>query len=418
MRPRWSAADSAPREHAPTRTERAAPSNPRERARLRGVFGGGAWRLLRVAGIDIGIDHSWPVIFFLVTYSLNLRFGGEHGAWPVALSWTAAVAASLVFFTSIVLHELGHSLTAIRLGVRVRSITLFIFGGVAQLDSDPKRPRDEVAIAVAGPIVSLALGAGFLGIAYGLPHTSRSGEALAAVCGWLGQINLMLAAFNAVPGLPLDGGRVLRGIVWAITGSLDRATRVAANSGAVFAYALMGVGALAVLAGSLVGGFWLILIAWFLRTASRAAVGQLVLERVLERVSSRQLMEPVERFCVSGSESVADAAEHRVMPLGARTLYVVDAAGQLRGLATLRELARPTRERRAVERVENVMVPLEQLVTVAPEDTGWVALRRMLDRNVNQLPVIERDRLLGVVTRQRLLSLVQSALVLGEDASR
>ncbi len=379
-----------------------------ERAPLRGVFGGPAWSLGRVAGIEIAIDRSWILIFLLITFSLASRFALEQQAWSVPQRWSAALIASVLFFASIVLHELGHSLTALRLGVPVRSITLFLFGGVAALDSEPKRARDEIQIAVAGPLVSGALGFGFLALAAWIPF-----ELARAVGSWLGTINLILAAFNVLPGFPLDGGRVLRGIVWAASGSFEKATRVAAASGAFLAYGLMALGALAALAGGQVlGGLWLVFIGWFLLNAARISVAQATLEDILGRVRCGDVMEAIGDRRLAGRESVEDVVHTSVLKRGVRTLYVADPSDRLLGLVTLAELAGTPPERRGLTSIEQVMRPVQTLATVSPDETTWEAFRRMAERNVNQLPVLEGGRLVGSVTRERLLHLVQAGVAL------
>jgi Zn-dependent protease/CBS domain-containing protein len=388
-----------------------------QRPRSRGIFGGSVWSLGRVRGIELAIDHSWLLIFMLITFSLVGQFGTHHPEWSAVISWGAALVTSPLFFASIVLHELGHSLTAQRLGVRVRSITLFVFGGMARLDSEPKRPRDEVAIAVAGPLVSAGLALAFSAAAVPLQNAGGWGEVGGAVLAWLGRINWILAAFNVVPGFPLDGGRVLRGVVWGITGSFSRATRIAAASGSMFAYALMALGAMAALfAGQIVGGLWLVFIGWFLLSAARAAVGQMVIENVLGRVLAYEAMDPVDQACVTGSESVADLVSDVVLHRGMRTFYVVEPSGRLRGMLTLAELARTPPEARPRTRVEEIMVPTDQLAVLRPDESGWTAFQRMADRNVNQLPVVEDGRLVGALTRARLLALVQAGMALQPQA--
>lgn len=381
----------------------------------RGVFGGGAWPIGRVAGIPLALDHTWVVIFLLVTVSLGTRLRIGHETWSVLAVWSTAVATSVLFFASILLHELGHSLVGQRLGVRVRSITLFVFGGVAQLESEPRRPRDEILIALAGPLVSVAVGGIFVAFAAGLRSAGGTWEPAAEGLAWLGRINLVLAVFNLVPGFPLDGGRVLRGIVWGVTGSFERATEVAAASGSLFAYSLTGFGILtALVAGQLLGGLWLAFIGWFLLSAARATVGQVVLERILGGVQVRDAMEPAGRACVSGAETVGRLVAEVVLRRGVRTFYVVDPEGGLRGLVTLRELATVPSDAREGKRLEEIMIPVGRLEVLAPGDTGWTAFRRMAERNVNQLPVLEGGRLVGTLTRERLVALVQSQLALAE----
>jgi len=388
------------------------------RRERRGVFGGTAWSIGRVAGIELAIDHSWVLICLLITVSLGGHFASEYPDWGTASAWVAALAASVLFFASILLHELGHSLTGQRLGLRVQSITLFVFGGLAQMASQPRRPRDEVLVAAAGPMVSLVLGAGFLACASALPGASGTGAIAAAVMAWLGRINLILAAFNVVPGFPLDGGRVLRGILWSVTGSFERATGIAASCGSLFAYLLMSWGALtALFGGQIVSGLWLVFIGWFLLSAARATAGQVAIERILQRVSASDLMESVSGACLTGSESASAVTSEAVLRHGLRTFYVVDRARRLRGLLTLGELARIPVDERAETRIEEVMIPTARLATIGPKESGWIAFQRMAEQNVNQLPVVQEGILLGDLTRERLLALVQAGLALGGEGS-
>ncbi len=372
------------------------------------------WPLGRVAGIELTIDYSWLLIFALVTFSLAQQFAlgaaDEMGGRP----WLAAGAVSLVFFASILLHELGHSLTAQRFGIRVRSITLFLFGGVAELASEARRPREEIVVALAGPLVSVLLGVIFLNLSALL---GEQGGLLARGLEWLGRINLLLAAFNVVPGFPLDGGRVLRGVLWALWGDFTRATRVAGACGAAFAWLLMGVGALAaVLGGELVGGLWFVLIGWFLLSAARASVGQEALQRALEKVCVRDTLVPVAGSLLDGSEPVGEVLETRVLRQGRRTFFVVDSAGALRGLVTLKELARVSPAAREGTRVADVMVPADRLAVVSPSESGGSALERMVALSVNQLPVVSEGRLIGAVTREALLDVVRAHLVVRDGA--
>ncbi len=368
------------------------------------------WRLGRVAGIELLVDYSWLLIFALVTFSLAQQFAAAEGVLGID-AWFAAALVSLVFFASILLHELGHSLTAQRLGIRVRSITLFLFGGVAELSSEAKRPREEIIVALAGPLVSVLLGLLFLGLAAGVGEAGLTGRGL----GWLGRINLLLAAFNVVPGFPLDGGRVLRGVLWSISGDFTRATRVAGACGAAFAWFLMGVGALgAVLGGQLVGGIWLVLIGWFLLSAARATVGQEALQRALARVSVRDTLVPVSGALLSGNESVAEVLDTMVLRQGRRTFFVVDPEGRLRGLVTLRELAQTPPAARDTTLAAQVMLGAEQLAVASPSDSGEAALSRMVELGVNQLPVISDGRLVGAVTREALLGVVRAHLLVAD----
>jgi Zn-dependent protease len=316
------------------------------------------------------------------------------------------------FFASIVLHELGHSLVAQALGIRVRSITLFLFGGVAQLESEPRKPAHEVVIALAGPAVSFALAAAFTALASLANEASLASGGLA----WLGRVNLALAIFNLAPGFPLDGGRVLRGVVWAATGSFALATRIAAGSGAVIAALLMFAGVASFFATrDLVGGLWLVFLGWFLLSASRSAVGAMHVERILGAVRVRDVLEPVRHALVSDDAIVAEVVAAQILRAGLRTLWVVDPRDdRLLGVATLRELASVPAEQRATTRVAAVMTPAARVTSVSPEDTALVGMQRLGAASVNQLPVLENGRLIGALTRERLLGLLQAGLWLGD----
>jgi Zn-dependent protease len=385
-----------------------------KRSNRKGVLGGQSWSVGRVAGIEIAIDRSWLLIFGLITFSLARRFAGDQAEWGVFERWGTALVTSLLFFTSIVLHELGHSLVALRCGVDVKRITLFLFGGMAELDSEPRRPRDEIAIAVAGPLTSVAIGLCFGALAGVLHNLSLGlGPLVAEACSWLSTINVVLAVFNCLPGFPLDGGRVLRGIVWWATGDFQRATALATRAGSAVAYGLMGLGLFsAMMTGSWLGGLWLVFIGWFLLSAGRATLVQSTFESVLSQLTVGRICEPVVPGQISGMESVDKLAREGVLGLGLRHFYVVDSAGALRGLVALAELAAVPEAERISTRADEIMRPIVDLATVAPDDSAWTALRRMAETGVGQLPVIERGRLRGTIRREHLLDLVRGALAL------
>ena len=384
-------------------------------ARSRGVLGGSSWRIGRVSGIDIAIDQSWLLIFLLISMSVSAQLAASHADSAVAVRWGTAVVVAVAFFASIVLHELGHSLVAQALGTRVRSITLFLFGGVAQLESEPRKPAHEVGIALAGPAVSVSLAGVFSVLAGLVGEPTLAGTGLA----WLARVNLALGLFNLAPGFPLDGGRVLRGVLWAATGSFARATRIASASGAGIAVLLMLAGAAVVFgARDWVGGLWLVFLGWFLLSASRNAVGAMEVERILGAVSVRDVLEPVRHAIVSADASVAELVSTHVLRSGLRTLWVVDPTNErLLGIATLRELASVPAENRAGTRVESVMLPVARATSVSAGDTALVGMQRLAAAGVNQLPVLDDGRLVGALTRERLLGLLQAGLWLGDARS-
>jgi Zn-dependent protease len=232
----------------------------------------------RILGIPIGLDYSWFLVFALVTWSLaGSYFPEQYPGWSTGLYWTIGLATSLLFFASVLLHEFGHSVIALRNGIPVRSITLFIFGGVAQIGREPGSPGVEFRVAIAGPIVSLAL-AGLFGA---LGWFGASLAPLAALATYLAYINGSLALFNLIPGFPLDGGRVFRAIVWQVTHSFRRATEIAGGAGHLFAWLFIFWGVWQMFGGNFVGGLWIAFIGWFLENAATASVQQMTLERLL-----------------------------------------------------------------------------------------------------------------------------------------
>jgi len=221
----------------------------------------------RIGGIPIRLDYSWFAIFALVTWTLAAGyFPAEFGDWPRAEYWLVGAATAVLFFASVLAHELGHSLVAIGYRVPVRAITLFVFGGMAQIDAEPPRPAAEFWIAIAGPVVSFALAALFAAV---LPVVAAS-EPLTALAKYLAYTNAILGLFNLIPGFPLDGGRVFRALVWGVTGDLRRATRIAATLGRVVAVALIALGVLRVAGGNAFGGLWIAFLGWFLLSAASA----------------------------------------------------------------------------------------------------------------------------------------------------
>lgn len=398
--------------------------NPRAGARparpaMRGPFGGRAFFLFRAFGIDVGIDPSWIVIFTLVTVSFAAQFGRLYPDWPKSAAWTASAASSLLFFVSLLLHEFGHSLTSIRLGLPIHSITLFIFGGVARLTREPDRPRDEFLIAAAGPLVSILLSIGFLElwalialIARGRPEgVPLLVEVIGAMAQRLGLLNFVLVVFNCIPGFPLDGGRILRSIVWAATGSFAKATRWAAAGGKGFACILIGLGLLQALAwGQWLPGLWLVFIGWFLLGAARSSVMQLVFRESLNEVRVDEVFER-ELTRLPGSMSVARAIGETMLRRGVRTIFVESADGGV-GLVTMREVKGVAEIDRETTPLQAIATPLQRLRTVAPDATLWEAMQEMDGAQVSQLPVVQGGALMGILTRERMLDVVRARLEL------
>jgi Zn-dependent protease len=372
---------------------------------------GASFRIGRIAGIQIGVHASWFVIFFIITYSFA---AGElprtyHG-WQPALYWVVGASISLLFFASVLAHELSHALVARSFGLRVRDITLFIFGGAASLEDEAKRPRDEAVMAGAGPVASLVLGAVLSGIAVVVPQPQVS-----AIAGWLGFINVWLGIFNLIPGFPMDGGRILRAILWKVRGDRYAATRNAATVGRAFGYLLIAIGVYLILqTDNPFNGIWLALIGWFLSNAAEASVAQLSVERSLRGVKVRDVME-ADPPSVGPNERVADLVNERMMRAGQRSFLVRHDDGGLTGIVTLSDVRRIPREQWEEARVTDIMTRFADLATIGPDDRVQPALKLLQEREVNQLPVVGENHhdVLGLLTRAGIVRLIEARMRLG-----
>jgi Zn-dependent protease/CBS domain-containing protein len=364
-----------------------------------------------LAGIDLAIHPSWLVIAFLVTYSLaESQFPRQYPGWTSGQYWGIAAATAVLFFASVLAHELSHALVARRFGLKVDGITLFIFGGATTIDTDSRTPREEALIAVAGPATSLGIGVLFI-----LADAFLAQPQIGALVGWLGVINIALGAFNLIPGFPMDGGRVLRAFLWRIRGDRLVATRNAANVGRGVAYLLIALGVfLALRPGGLFSGLWLALIGWFLSNAAESTAVQAGVERSLRGVRVRDAMDDAPP-AVSPNESIADLVAERRLRGEDRSFLVRHDDGGLAGLITLHDVRRLPREQWPDARVTDVMTRYADLATIGPDAGLSDALRLLEERQVGQLPVVEAGGRtpLGLVTRGGILRLIDARMKLG-----
>jgi len=378
-------------------------------------------RVGRIAGIVITLDWSLLIIFALITLALA---GGLLPAWhpdwgPVTVFLTAA-AAAVLFLASVLAHELAHALVGRQLGVTVRHITLFVFGGMAHMEGEPRTWRAELGMALAGPLMSLALAAAFLALAGVVagpmdidpedPVKSIAGLGpVATVLLWLGPVNMLLGLFNLVPGFPLDGGRVLRALLWGLTGDLLAATRWAAGAGRLFGWVLIGSGFAMILGAHVpmlgsgpVAGLWIALIGWFLNNAAIMSLRRVVVEQWLGGVPASRVMER-DFVTVPPDLSVRALIDEHLIGTSRRVFPVVE-QGRLAGLVCLADLGKVAPEAQARTTVAALMTPLAELKVLAPSDKAGEALDRLTEHGVNQLPVVEDGRLLGLVSREDILT--------------
>ena len=377
----------------------------------------------RLFGITVRVDWSWLFIFLLVTWSLSSSFGQIHADWSGVLRWGTAAAAALLFFGSVLAHEFAHSLYARSKGVPVRSLTLFLFGGVSNLEKEPSSPQHEFWMAILVPLTSLVIGIGLLVIVSlivgpvpgGMQDPAQAISALgpiATLLAWLGSINIVLAVFNMVPGFPLDGGRVLRSILWALTDNFRKATRWASWMGQGIAWLMIATG-LAVVFGvqvpffgsGLISGLWLAFIGWFLNSASSQSYQQVVVRDILEDVPVARMMRKSPPT-VAADASVNSLVYDHVMGTDERGFPVVD-GDRLVGMVTLQDLREISRDRWEQTTVREIMTSVDDLTTLEPDGDAADALQALTRRDVRQLPVLDGAQLVGMLRRQDIVRWLQ-----------
>lgn len=359
-----------------------------------------AFRLITVRGIPIQIDASWIVIAVLVTWSLATRaFPVLYSGQSIATYWAMAAAGALGLFASIVAHEIAHALVARRHGIAMAGITLFIFGGVAQMENEPSSPKAEFAMAIAGPLASIGIGI----VAVTTALVPWPG-AVITILTYLGVMNIALALFNLLPAFPLDGGRLLRALLWRRSGSALGATRVAAWVGTAFAFALMGVGLIRMLLSDPVGGLWLFVIGLFLRQAARLSYEQELVHEALAGKPVRRFM-TVGPIAVNSNTSLTDFLHEFVYRYHHR-LFPVQDNGQLVGVITTAQLRGVPSAERQLRKVASATIPLASLPTVTPETGALQALSRMRETGRSRLLVVDHERLAGIITARDLLDFI------------
>lgn len=360
----------------------------------------------RIAGIDIKIHWSWFAIFFLLTWFLATGFYGDvYETWSRTEAWAASIVTTILFFSSILLHELSHSIVARRLGIPVKDITLFIFGGVSSLGAEPTDAKQEFKVAIVGPLTSFAIGiiAGIIAL-IGLLNDLEDTVPF-AIAEYLFVINIAVGIFNMLPGFPLDGGRVLRAALWGRSGNMLRATRWASTAGTVISFGLIAIGVVSILFGSFIGGVWFIVIGWFLRNSAESSYQQLVLRRTLEGVKVREMLN--RGFHPAPPDMPLDEVVTGLMFGHSQRCVPIVVADDLLGLISMRDLHKVATDQWPETSAFRAMTPKEQLHIVAPEDDLTRALEIMASHDIHQLPVIDSRSFLGFVTRADVLRLIQ-----------
>lgn len=353
-------------------------------------------RIGRLFGIDVAIHPSWllVVVFFAFTLATGF-FPIAYPGWSPVTTWMTAIIATLLLFASVLAHEFGHSLVARSQGIPVRGITLFLLGGVARLGREPESPGREAWMAVAGPLVSVAVAVASIGLAFMLPGP----EQVVAVLAYLGVTNVALVVFNLLPGFPLDGGRVLRAFLWWRSRDLVRATRQAAVVGQVFAWGFIALGLAQLLSGGGLGGIWLALVGWMMIQAARATARQVELDHALAGISAGRIMTTPSGW-LSPYVTLSHAAQGRLDDYESRCLPVAseDASADFGGLMCARDLRRAARERSDRDRVRDVMTATSDLPVVTPETEAAEVLQLLREGEADRAVVVDAGgRLLGFI---------------------
>lgn len=369
----------------------------------------------RVFGIPLRLHYTWFIIFVFVTLLRVLNPSISPPYPPIAQRILLGALTSLLFFASIVTHELAHSVLAIRNNIPVKDITLFVFGGVSQITKEATSPRAELSIAIVGPLTSLALAGVFYGVHLWL---TAAGQSLASsLIQWLAWINVLLAAFNLIPGFPLDGGRMFRALVWRRTHDYRRATRIAARVGQGIAYALIAGGFVMMFISRLwvVDGMWLVFIGWFLSDAARASYQQVLVRDALTGITARQVTDYASPL-IPPHTNLTDLVQQYVLPTG-RSCFLISWGAELKGMVTLEQIRKVPRSRWATTTVEDIMTPASKLKTAYAGQDIFSVLQQMDGPNATHIPVMEAGKVIGIISRDDVARLLRARAELGTSST-
>ncbi len=357
----------------------------------------------KLFGIPLRLHYSWFIIFALVTWALaGSYFPDKYPEWNRIEAVLAGIITSLLFFASVLIHELMHSLVARKEGIPVLSITLFIFGGVSQLTKEPERPLDEFRMTIVGPGSSLVLGGIFLGLYFGLHHSTGAAQFIGAISYWLGLINLSLGVFNLIPGFPLDGGRVLRSLLWNRNKNLLKATKTASDIGRVMGYLFIFVGIWFIFIGQFFNGIWLAFIGWFLESAASGSYRQLIVQERLQGHKAREIMSQ-DCQLVDPDMNVDKLVNEYILRSGSRCFAVME-NGRVQGLVTMHDVKQVDRAYWNNKKVREVMTTPEKMKSVGPDDELLMVFKLMSENDINQVPVIEDHNVIGIIGRDKIIA--------------
>jgi Zn-dependent protease/CBS domain-containing protein len=387
------------------------------------------FRIGKIFGIEIHIDWSWLLIFGLVSWSLASSFGQIHTEWSTQTQWGIALLAASLFFISVLAHELAHSLVAKARGVPVKNIVLFMFGGISNIQKEPSSPVGELLVTIVGPLTSFFLGFVFLLLGTGSISLNNMNVMNATtmlsdigpvntILLWLGSVNILVGLFNLIPGFPLDGGRIVRSILWGITDNLQKATRWASWLGQAVAWAIVLAGMsmlfgvrIPILGTGFFNGIWLIFIGWFLQNAASRSYRKVVVQDILEDIPVKRMMYsdvPI----VPANISVDALIDDYLMKSDNRA-FVVHDDDKMVGLVTIDDVRKVSPQSRKLKEVRDVMTPSKKMIVIAPEEEAAEAFQRLQSEDIRQLPVVQQDKIVGLLRRKDIIRWLQFQSQLG-----
>jgi len=369
--------------------------------------------LFKLFGFKVRVDISWLIIVILISWTLaQSLFPHYYKDLSSGTYIIMGILGALGLFTSIILHEMSHSLIARKFGLPIKGITLFIFGGVAQMEDEPENAKSEFFMAVAGPVASIIIGIILLGI-YLLTVNSGISKIFIGVVHYLWMINFILAGFNLIPAFPLDGGRVLRSILWAWKGKLGWATRIASNFGSAFGFVLIFLGIISFLMGNLVGGLWWFLIGLFIRTASKSSYQRVLVRNLLQGEKVRDFMTK-DVITVNSSISIKELVENYIYKYHFKLFPVVD-KGKLKGCISTKDVKKEPREQWPEKTVNQILQSCSEPATIHPDQDTMDALSLIRKSDNSRLMVVDNDKLVGIIALKDIMKYISDKLELEQD---
>jgi Zn-dependent protease/CBS domain-containing protein len=362
----------------------------------------------KILGIKIKIHYTWLIIFFLISWSLAtgyipLQFPGLSDV----IYWIIGIISAISLFVSVLVHELAHSYVALKQGIEVPNITLFLFGGVSQIAEEPESPNNEAKMALVGPLSSFAISALFV-LLWFVAVSLDLGPFIIAPFSYIAIINALLGGFNFLPAFPLDGGRVLRAGLWKWKNNLIAATKISIKITEVIAYIMIGAGFIMILLFSLFTGLWIVFIGWFLKNGSEASLKQTLISQALSDVKVKELMNS-QVVTISSTATIADAFEQYFANY-THSGFPVIKNEKIQGIITFGDFKNLTKEKRQTTLVRDVMTPREKLILVSPDEPAVEAMLKLSKNNIGRLPVLKGDKLVGIITRSDLMKAIRTRI--------